>query len=1279
MFKAKQKGNMKITYFISAFLASLVAFTAQALPGPTSATFDKGALFTVAGYTGASTLSGFPVLVRIAENSPSGFSYDDLQSKSTGADIAFVDMSGNGLPFEIDTWNPSGTSLIWVRLPSMTNGTEFVMCWGSTSSGKTVCPDNPWSAYTGVWHMNDPGNGVTNVCDSTDNHLDGTTVSSSSSKTDGKIGGARFITSNTSNTAGQPYDSGVTVDLSGDKLTAVNSIVPEFTASFWVRPQRDKPQWWYFITRKASDFGPGWGLQQGADNDYNKYRAYGGSESDSNCLTLSDVTGLSKGSWTKVDAVWMSDKTFKIYMNGSVAKQGTLANLAANGDQTKLALGGALAPTDLTKKNGRGVYGDMDEIRLRAGALSADWIAADYAVVTNEAFLTAATAEEYEVNNNPLAALQVSDVGFTNAVITVTVTSCGQGATSADVTVEVASSNDFALPVWTTHYTVNADNDVRAFPLTTLDVGTTYYARAIVSNNLDRVLTTPATSFATPIPDPVFSASVNTDHIAPNISLLFTGIGLGTAVTSVTVQVSSTGDFTTPEISKTISVNLTAMPTNVADIALIGLPATSSLHFRFIAENTGGYANVVEQSASSTLAEGDNVWSGLSEDIDDPNAYVFEGGLPAPSNTLFFTMPAGLSPVINRDVAMPSLRFWNGETYKDGKESVDTAYFGGYHSCGYHLSGSGVLTFNSEKPIVQASYGTNTISNPIRFSRSDSQSVTILSVGEDQAWLNLNGALLLPDGVSNTTMKINGRGNTVLGGASPDFMGQLSVEGGRLTFANPCAMTNVGKLYFTGDPTSISNAIGAPLVFPRVSSIWMDNGWPGRKLHEYGAPFVFPQATFEWGIRDYNQSTFEADWVVSNVVVRKHGSNSTAVGDKTGYGAFIVKGETTWYDSSVKSYIRLYRGCFCPMTAAGLPPSGEFYLPNDHAWRSTFGLSGDFSPKLDGSSTPRFFQTSKLACWGFTGFGGERTVCWDADPTLNLTNTTSGSVEIRLGDAAHTNVAGKAYSDYYAYPARLMFGNRSEFADGTILFLNPIRYEFGQEWDAYTYFESTNHVVAARLRGSLKLGTSGKTWNFSGNGFGGYLALEADNADFTGKVNVYEKGNLLVNSNLVAQAASVQSGAGLGGIGSLSTADGTTVKGGGSLFGGEWNKGGVLTLNGKVTLEAGSALRAEIGASTDGVGCVNLAAGATLKLTSPVYVDVDTDPEVSPASGGSRKIFDWSDATFSSGSAPTREDFVVRPEKNPDLRRISISVRDDGLYVGYVSVRQPAATIMTLR
>ena len=172
---------------------------AQALPGPSGVSFDKGALFTVAGYTGASTLSGFPVLVRIAENSPSGFSYDDLQSKSTGADIAFVGMDGTGLPFEIDTWNPSGTSLIWVRLPSMTNGTEFVMCWGGATSGKIVCDESPFSGYVGVWHMSEASG---TVADSSGHSLDavptGGGAATLSVAVSGPVGNGRQCSNSTS-------------------------------------------------------------------------------------------------------------------------------------------------------------------------------------------------------------------------------------------------------------------------------------------------------------------------------------------------------------------------------------------------------------------------------------------------------------------------------------------------------------------------------------------------------------------------------------------------------------------------------------------------------------------------------------------------------------------------------------------------------------------------------------------------------------------------------------------------------------------------------------------------------------------------------------------------------------------------------------------------------------------------------------------------------------------------------------------------------------------------
>ena len=151
-------GRNAIAALFAATVVAAVSHSAiAALPGPSSASFGKGALFTVSGYTGSTALSGFPVLVRIANNSPDGFSYSDLHSQADGDDIAFVGMDGIGLPFEIDTWNPSGSSLIWVRLPSMQNGTQFVMCWGSDKSGKTVCGTNPWTDYTGVWHMGETG------------------------------------------------------------------------------------------------------------------------------------------------------------------------------------------------------------------------------------------------------------------------------------------------------------------------------------------------------------------------------------------------------------------------------------------------------------------------------------------------------------------------------------------------------------------------------------------------------------------------------------------------------------------------------------------------------------------------------------------------------------------------------------------------------------------------------------------------------------------------------------------------------------------------------------------------------------------------------------------------------------------------------------------------------------------------------------------------------------------------------------------------------------------
>jgi hypothetical protein len=1264
-----------------------MASTAQALPGPSSASFDKGAMFTVAGYTG-STLSGFPVLVRIAADSPNGFSYADLHNGNAAdlndVDIAFVGMDGTGLPFEIDTWNTEGESLIWVRLPTMANGTQFVMCWGSDSRGKVVCGTNPWIDYTGVWHMGETetaseSNPVT-IHDSTDNGLHGSTpVGEEASGS--VVGGAWRIAPN------NDHAPAIRVPATeGSAKAAADALGTDFHASFWFRAKGDVP-WSYLVSRRKGEQGTGWGFLFHSGTPPALMRVHAGSttyKNSSDAYNLGTTLSATDDVWKKLDVVWKyasndNVQVADIYLNG-VYFETVKCNETVLQQVADIGIGcstqDAYADKDSSKK-GRRVNGEMDEVRLGAFIPSADWIAADYATQSSASFLTVGTAEEYsDENRDPVASVVVSDVGYTNATVTTTVYSRGPGATSVDVAVELATSNDFASPLWTTNYTVDADNVAQAFFVTGLELGTSYYVRAVVSNDLNAVLTTSPAAFATTPPGPDFSVRVNTDYIVPKIFLSFGNQGLGSTVTQITIRVSSTGDFANPDLSKTFSMDLSAMPTNINDIALTGFPTSSTLYYRFTAVNSGEYATTVDVESANPVGDGNNVWSGLSEDIDNPDAYVFAGGLPAADKTLYFTMPAGLSPVINRDVAMPSLRFTNGRT-----EAVDAAYLGGYHSCGYDLAGTGVLTFDAETPILQASKGTNVVRNPILFNRSNSNTVYVTSIG---GRLDLTGELMLPSGVTNTIMRVGdptwNSGELHFGGPSPDFMGRLYLEHQfTLSLDNPNAMTNVSSIFFGdgwGSYTHLKNNTGALMTFPRCTKISNTTGWSNTRACYNGAPFLFPAAT----VRHYDRGgdgTKEADVFVKNLVVLDAGTWF----NKYGNGTFAVAEETTWESSTNKHGIVLYGGCFWAQTDAGLPPTGEFYVPNDHVWQTTIGLSRDFYPTLNGSSTPRVFQTSSLANWGFTGFGGERTVCWNADPTLNLTNTTSGTVAIRLGDSAHTNVNGKAYSDYYAYPAAFVFGNRSEFADGTILFMNPIRYELGQEWNGKTVFESTNHVVAARLRGSLKLGSSNKTWNFSGRNFGGYLALEADNSDFTGRVNVHEKGNLLVNSNLVAQAVTVQEDSGLGGTGSIGTTgtEGTTVKSGGSLFGGEWNKGGVLTLNGKVTLDSSSALRAEVGASNDSVGCVKLASGSTLKLTSPIYVDVDTDPRVSPNRGASRKILDWSEASFASGAAPTRADFEVRLERNPDLARVKVSVRGDGLYVGYVSVRYPPFLTINLR
>ncbi|HEV2435520.1 MAG TPA: DUF2341 domain-containing protein, partial [Verrucomicrobiae bacterium] len=123
---------------------------------------------TFSGYNRAETLQDFPVLVELGPTNVTGFSYSQFASP-TGGDLRFTDGSGsNEIPYEIDEWNPSGTSTIWVQVPDLSSNSVIWAYWGnasdttppaSTTNGAVWVPPAFQSlpSYDVVYHMEQSG------------------------------------------------------------------------------------------------------------------------------------------------------------------------------------------------------------------------------------------------------------------------------------------------------------------------------------------------------------------------------------------------------------------------------------------------------------------------------------------------------------------------------------------------------------------------------------------------------------------------------------------------------------------------------------------------------------------------------------------------------------------------------------------------------------------------------------------------------------------------------------------------------------------------------------------------------------------------------------------------------------------------------------------------------------------------------------------------------------------------------------------------------------------
>jgi Putative Ig domain./Domain of unknown function (DUF2341). len=101
---------------------------------------------TFSGYTGSSAIKDFPAVVDFHQGltvsggtQSANFSYNTFLSP-TAADLRFFGANGRELPYEIEDWNSSGHSRVWVNVGDLIGtGTVVTAAWGNAQDA--LAPD----------------------------------------------------------------------------------------------------------------------------------------------------------------------------------------------------------------------------------------------------------------------------------------------------------------------------------------------------------------------------------------------------------------------------------------------------------------------------------------------------------------------------------------------------------------------------------------------------------------------------------------------------------------------------------------------------------------------------------------------------------------------------------------------------------------------------------------------------------------------------------------------------------------------------------------------------------------------------------------------------------------------------------------------------------------------------------------------------------------------------------------------------------------------------------
>ncbi|MEM7395131.1 MAG: DUF2341 domain-containing protein, partial [Verrucomicrobiota bacterium] len=343
--------------------------------------FTNRLKITFCGYDRTEALSNFPVLVRLDTNIHN-FSYATFAS-SSGGDLRFTDDDmTTPLNFEIEQWNPSGVSYIWVQVPQfVSNGCIFAY-WGAanTNPPPTSSDGSAWeSSYLGVWHLGEP-----NAQDSSFPQNNGTPVGATVVNDVGLVGTAQRVDNS--------Y-----IDIANEQNF---DITTDITVSTWIRVDGGWRESWQAFVSKRGEGGQGWQLRRLNNTDVGSFvlRGTTGADDPAGAVNLND------GQWHHIVGVYDGAQR-TMYVDGEVdiqlAETGAITLTTAN-DSVKIG----------ARDNGASRHrGMIDETRIMAAVRSPNWIWASYMTIVSNDVLSCVT--QVENPQSPLVANTGCATGIT--------------------------------------------------------------------------------------------------------------------------------------------------------------------------------------------------------------------------------------------------------------------------------------------------------------------------------------------------------------------------------------------------------------------------------------------------------------------------------------------------------------------------------------------------------------------------------------------------------------------------------------------------------------------------------------------------------------------------------------------------------------------------------------------------------------------------------------------------------------------------------------------------